>query len=223
MISQVAINNAKRLLDTLDIHIKTLSDCLKENSNTSTKTNWVFNWVEQQKDVLKHGLSISDDIHEVKKSKQSSGIMSQGEVQRRWDMLSNLTKEHDELKKAISIPSNITDSSFSADRASLLSLGNSKSTSSSGRRKFGVVQETDETRPLDNSQLLSLQNDLMNQQDDALLALSSVIQRQKQIGLAIGQELDHHNVLLENVDESLTRVQNNLKSGDKKLKKILKG
>ena len=141
-------------------------------------------------------------------------------------MLANLQKDRDLLAGSLASPTIAAQSSFTSDRNALFSTSSSsKNTPGPSRRKFGVQppQETDETRPLDNRQVLGLQEQLMSQQDEALEALSSVISRQKMIGIAINQELDHQNQLLEDLDGTLGRVQGNLKAGDKKLNRIMKG
>jgi regulator of vacuolar morphogenesis len=232
--SQVSANNGKKMLETLNAYITRLDSSLKqEESRNSSEKSWVQSWVEDQKDFLKRGLfsSSSEDLaHDAKKSKTSSdtsspskakaqgGPIGQGELLRRRDLLTNLCNERDHVRDQLNKPTADSSTSFAADRASLLKT----SASSSSRRKFGV-QETDETRPLNDKQVLQLQRDMMDQQDEALESLSSVIQRQKQIGLAINQELEYQNQMLGDLDDTLTRVQSNLKTGDKKLNRILKG
>ena len=234
--SQVSANNGKKILETLNAYISRLDSSLKqeENKNSSEKS-WVQSWVEDQKDFLKRGLfsASSEDLsNDAKKSKTSSetsspskkttqgGSIGQGELLRRRDLLTNLCNERDHVRDQLNKPTTDNSTSFAAERASLLKTPSSSTRSS--RRKFGV-QETDETRPLNDKQVLQLQRDMMDQQDEALEALSTVIQRQKQIGLAINQELEYQNQMLGDLDDTLTRVQGNLKTGDKKLNRILKG
>ncbi|KAI9192937.1 uncharacterized protein BJ171DRAFT_35436 [Polychytrium aggregatum] len=90
-------------------------------------------------------------------------------------------------------------------------------------RRFGQPKETEQTRALDQQGLLQLQKQTMNQQDQSVDMLSSILQRQKQIGLAISDELDTQNSLLEDLDENVDRVGRNLKKADKRLANVRKG
>lgn len=191
---QVAANNAKKSIAVLKQYIDRLEVALERHS---TEKSWVQSWIDDQA----FGGSFSS----------GSQTIGQGELARRRDLMKNLKNDMVCLEQKLdssSIPS-----SFAAQRQSLLS---------GSRRKFGLAQETDVTRPLDDSQLLSLQSQIMNQQDEALDALSSVIKRQKQIGMAITQELDYHNQILDDLEDGVSKTKSNLKAGDKKLSRILK-
>ena len=103
--------------------------------------------------------------------------------------------------------------------ASSLTLGGNSS------RKFGVItgEETDQTRALDNSGLLQLQKSTMVHQDTALDELLGIIRRQKEVGMAIGQELEGQNTMLEELDEEVDRTESRLKVADRRLESIRKG
>ena len=106
----------------------------------------------------------------------------------------------------------------SASRESLLPSPSPRSS-----RKFGLGQETDVTRALDDQGLLSLQKSTLGQQEEMINSLSSVVSRQKEIGLAINQELTAQNRLLEDVDEGMERIGTNMGSANKRLSRIHKG
>ena len=197
--SQVASNNAKKSLIVLRQYVNRLQDSLERHSKDKS---WVQSWIDDQT----FGGTFS-----------SSKKVGEGELARRMDLMKNLKMDILGLEKEVESQS--VASSVAAQRQILFAGSPS---SSGSRRKFGVAQETDKTRPLDDSQLLSLQSQLMNQQDEALDTLSTVIRRQKQIGLAITQELDYHNQLLDDLEDGASRTQANLKAGDKKLSRILK-
>ncbi|KAJ2852225.1 hypothetical protein IWW36_000366 [Coemansia brasiliensis] len=81
------------------------------------------------------------------------------------------------------------------------------------RRIFGnsnPPQETNETRGLDNQGLLQLQNDRMQEQDKVASELSLLLRRQREMGHAIGDELDLQNQLLTELDQDLDRTGNKL-------------
>ncbi|KAJ1743789.1 hypothetical protein LPJ78_001149 [Coemansia sp. RSA 989] len=81
------------------------------------------------------------------------------------------------------------------------------------RRIFGnsnPPQETNETRGLDNQGLLQLQNDRMQEQDRIASEFSLLLRRQREMGHAIGDELDLQNQLLTELDQDLDRTGNKL-------------
>ncbi|KAF9974554.1 hypothetical protein BGZ73_002038 [Actinomortierella ambigua] len=95
---------------------------------------------------------------------------------------------------------------------------------STSRRVFGrnqnIVNETAQTRGLDNEGLLMLQKEQMRQQDDHIEQFSAILQRQKHIGLAIGQELDNQIQLLDDLDRDVDRTTLKLNIVSKKVTKI---
>ncbi|KAF9363190.1 hypothetical protein BGX34_004694 [Mortierella sp. NVP85] len=92
------------------------------------------------------------------------------------------------------------------------------------RRVFGrvvqTVTESSETRGLDNEGLLILQQQQMQQQDDHIEQFSAILQRQKHIGLAIGQELDDQIHMLDELDRDVDRTALKLSLVNKKIGKI---
>ncbi|KAJ1978302.1 hypothetical protein H4R34_003254 [Dimargaris verticillata] len=81
-------------------------------------------------------------------------------------------------------------------------------------------QETEETKAYSNTDLLTLQTERMKSQDDQVLQFSSILRRQREVGLAIGQELDIHNQLLGEFSEDLDRTGNKLNNARKQLNRI---
>ncbi|TIB36629.1 hypothetical protein E3P86_02426 [Wallemia ichthyophaga] len=63
--------------------------------------------------------------------------------------------------------------------------------------------ETEETRPLDSTQLHTLQSTKMASQDTQIEQISLRLQRQLEMGLAINSEVAQHNELLDSLDGSL--------------------
>ncbi|KAJ3078049.1 hypothetical protein HK102_004769 [Quaeritorhiza haematococci] len=179
--------------------------------------------------------------------------LSKGELLRRQDLLANLKEDRDQINRLVNdhtAKQSRGGASDSMERAALLSMPTTssslssntsnagplssspsfpRSSSSVGRlssRKFGITnppRETEETRPLENAGLVQLQRTKMNDQDQVLESLLQVVQRQKQIGYAIGNELDLQNQMLEEVDETATRVAGHLKSTSRRLDRVRKG
>ncbi|KAF9948879.1 hypothetical protein BGZ72_009241 [Mortierella alpina] len=207
-------------------------------------------------------------------------VMSDGELRRRQDMLSELKDEREVLTKLV-IANRQNDGvvggyqgagssmpASSGDRNALLSGGKTSSSGhnngshsqpgsmrglpdnhslaesassggigvgangggsvgrmSSTRRVFGRVvqnltQETSQTRGLDNEGLLIMQQEQMKQQDDHIEQFNAILQRQKHIGMAIGQELDNQIQLLDEFDRDVDRTTLKLGLVNKKIGKI---
>ncbi|KAI7898037.1 Phox homologous domain-containing protein [Cokeromyces recurvatus] len=161
------------------------------------------------------------------------GGMSEGELRRRQDMLTTLKDERDALMKLATTgrqpdqdllykqkPTNGFPS-IQQQKQELLKR------SSTGRRAFGTAalerqkaQETEMTRGLDNDGLLTYQNQIMSDQDQQIQQFGAILARQKQLGIAIGHELETQNQILDELDSDVDRTQTKLKFANKKLQKI---
>ncbi|KAJ1920353.1 hypothetical protein H4219_001328 [Mycoemilia scoparia] len=81
-------------------------------------------------------------------------------------------------------------------------------------------QETDMTRTMDNQEVLQLQTTMMDTQDKHVASLSHTLQRQREIGLSIGQELEMHNQLLDELSEDIDRTGNKLNAAKRQINRI---
>jgi regulator of vacuolar morphogenesis len=156
--------------------------------------------------------------------------LTEGEIQRRTDMVAKLQDDCEKLGKMVTVarmPSRMAGGSVTKnqaperDREALLG----SSTSKPIRRVFGTPtpskpQETDETRPLDDAGVLSLQNVQIEQQDQQLSQLSSILLRQRHLGEAIGAELALHNELLDDLSENVDRVNAKLSTAKRQLNRL---
>ncbi|GJJ77971.1 regulator of vacuolar morphogenesis [Entomortierella parvispora] len=119
----------------------------------------------------------------------------------------------------------LAESTYSGNMVGGSLTSSSASSRMNPRRVFGRVvqnltQETSQTRGLDNEGLLILQQEQMKQQDDHIEQFNAILQRQKHIGLAIGQELDNQNQLLDELDRDVDRTTLKLGLVNKKIGKI---
>ncbi|KAJ1550216.1 hypothetical protein HK405_001132 [Cladochytrium tenue] len=172
--------------------------------------------------------------------------ISKAEAARREDLLANLKIELDRLANMLSAPKSAAADVFSSQPAAVPpptpsrpppptpsrppaasssqpstpapAAPAARTTPRSGRR-FGAAppQETEQTRGLDNGGLVQLQRRAMADQDEALTALSAIVRRQREIGVAMGDELDLQNRLLDDLGDGVERVGENLKSASRKL------
>ena len=158
--------------------------------------------------------------------------MSEGELQRRTDMVARLQDDCEKLSRVVSVArqgaskpglgatvggSAATAVASDSDREALLGSAASKP----ARRVFGAPpKETEVTRPLDNVGLLSLQEQQVQQQDNQLSQLTTILQRQRQLGEAIGSEVRLQIELLDDLSNEVDRVGNNLQKTNRQLNKV---
>lgn len=93
-------------------------------------------------------------------------------------------------------------------------------TSRGGGRKGRVLGETDKTRALNNSGLVSLQKDTFEEQDDSLRQMLGTIQRQKELGQAIRQEVDLQNEQLDELNGEVELTGTRLKNAQRQVGKF---
>lgn len=134
-----------------------------------------------------------------------------GEILKRKEMVMSLNKEYQDLNKMMtdmSFKESVTEPTSQEGAASLFS--SNVSTGTSSRRTFGKPKETEETKRYDNKDLFQLQKEKMESQDQNLEALREIIVRQRQIGVAVNDELSIQNEILnglnQHVDESTTKL-----------------
>ncbi|KAF9229345.1 Phox-like protein [Gyrodon lividus] len=160
--------------------------------------------------------------------------MAEGELQRRTDMVARLQDDCEKLGKMVTVARQVSRAGVStpspapgftnvavapeSDRAAL--LGSNKPVT----RVFGAAlkkpQETDVTRPLDDHGLLQLQKVQMEQQDTQLSQLTSILQRQRHLGEAIGAELAIQIEMLDDFNDDVDRVGSKLTSAKKQLNRL---
>lgn len=158
--------------------------------------------------------------------------LGEGEIRRRRDMISGLRKERDGLESVLnsmavkaaisgsgstSIPSTSSAAVTESQKAGLFK-GASKP---SGRRVLGApAQETDKTRELDNEGVLQLQKQIIQDQDEDLVDLTTVVRRMREMGVQINTEIVEQNALLGLLDEDVERVDGKIKIAKKRVDKI---
>lgn len=158
--------------------------------------------------------------------------LSEGELQRRTDMVARLQDDCEKLSKVVTVArqtsSNrgITAGNSAAlnpashsDRETLLGP---KASSKPARRVFGVSQpeETEVTRPLDNTGLHSLQQTQIQQQDQQVSLLTTILQRQRQLGEAINNEIIEQNEALDTLSSDVDLVSGKLHRANRQLNRL---
>ncbi|KZV71304.1 hypothetical protein PENSPDRAFT_664471 [Peniophora sp. CONT] len=156
--------------------------------------------------------------------------MAQGELQRRADIVGRLQDDCEKIGRIVSAarhssralsPPNTDSSAPASDREAL--LGGGRGAGGKVTRVFGqkpAPVETAATRPLDDTGLLQLQQQQMDQQDSQLAGLTAILQRQRQLGVAIHNEISQQNELLDDLNNDVDRVGGKLSSAKKMLNKF---
>jgi regulator of vacuolar morphogenesis len=163
-----------------------------------------------------------------------AGGMSEGELQRRTEMIARLQDDCEKLGKMVTVarmssrsigaPTEASQSrrgpAADADREALLG-GPSPSTPIT--RVFGqskVPQETPQTRPLDDRGLLQLQKTQIEDQDAQLEQLTTILRRQAQLGEAISAEISVQNEMLDDLSNEVDRVGGKLATAKTNLNRL---
>ncbi|MCJ1452224.1 hypothetical protein MMC28_002566 [Mycoblastus sanguinarius] len=143
--------------------------------------------------------------------------LGDGELRRRRDLVSSAKREKEGLEtlNAAMVAKSQVDQTV-ASAAEKTSLMGPRMPSSS--RVLG--KETDKTRALDNNGVVQLQKQLMQDQDQDVTVLARAVARQKELGVAIQEELEVQNEMLGMLDEDVTRVQGKMDVARKRIGKI---
>ncbi|KAJ2894579.1 snare complex subunit [Zalerion maritima] len=156
---------------------------------------------------------------------QDSGKLGEGEIRRRRDLLAAAKMEREGLEKiAASISHSRREgparSSPSNSKAELLAGGGAPAVKM-GRRAIGApLPETERTRERDNEGVFQLQREMMEEQDQNVGELAKIVQRQKQLGMAIHDEVEQQTRMLEYMDNDVNRMQGKVKVVSNRTKKL---
>lgn len=174
--------------------------------------------------------ALEDGLTNMQKSTMSSSQqLGAGELRRRKDLLSAAKKDRDALENLLNAMAQKSklDSAVAniQEHGDLLSSANSTqhpsgTTTSKAPARRILGKETAETRALDNQGLLQLQQQKMKDQDLDVDEIRKIVYRQRELGIAINQELEVQNEMLKIVDEDVDRVQGKINVAKKRIGKI---
>eukprot|EP00245_Coleochaete_scutata_P005640 TRINITY_DN19329_c0_g1_i1.p1 TRINITY_DN19329_c0_g1~~TRINITY_DN19329_c0_g1_i1.p1 ORF type:complete len:235 (+),score=37.02 TRINITY_DN19329_c0_g1_i1:102-806(+) len=142
----------------------------------------------------------SDRLESLLKNPDSLKISAK-ELQRRQDMLMG-------VRYRIKQMSSTLNAAQTFNRANLLGQD---------PLRIGPPGETSRTQGVDNRGVISLQTQIMREQDEELAGLESTVTSTKHIALAVNEELDLHNRLLTAIDEGVDATSSNLKMAQRRL------
>ncbi|KAI7338081.1 Phox-like protein [Hortaea werneckii] len=159
-----------------------------------------------------------------------SSKLGEGEIRRRRDLLGAARKEVEGLEgvlRSMASKSAGTSSGAATQTGAVASAGDKdalwKGTDAAkpkGRVLGGPLKETERTRELDNSGVLQLQQQIMEEQDEDVLSLGKTVAKLKDMGILIHEELEVQNAMLGMVEEDAGRVQNKIDVARSRIKKI---
>ena len=95
-------------------------------------------------------------------------------------------------------------------------------TPASMRKSVRFSENLVDTQELENTQVLQLHRRIMDEQDESLDRLSESISRHRELSIQIGDELDSHVQLLDEVDGLVDRHQTRLDGAGRRLKSFAK-
>lgn len=141
-----------------------------------------------------------------------------GELVRRRHMLAEAEREFNQLETYDS-PHYQVKSTRNTSSDGIKSKLFSGSTSFG--RTLGRAKETEVTRTMDNNQLYQSQQTVMETQDQQLEEMHKMIQRQKQLGMAINEELDTQSEMLTDLGQHIDKSAGKMKHARRKIGRIL--
>jgi len=143
-------------------------------------------------------------LEEIVAVSKGGGAITNREAARRTDLINALVVRRDQLKDILSNKDN--------DRKRLLGTATSSLSQTS--------TETNETAGLDSSGILQLQKRALQTQDDQIAELGQVVQSTKHVALAINEEVDLHQRLLDDLEDGVEHTTGYLSFAQRRLKQI---
>ncbi|KAL8377430.1 hypothetical protein RB595_008217 [Gaeumannomyces hyphopodioides] len=163
---------------------------------------------------------------------KKAGRLGAGELRRRDDMLKEARDDHRwlvELSSSVSGPGASSSAAATAggppaatDRAALVGTGGSRAGAGrpSGRVLGAPLQETERTRELDNAGVVQLQRQQMDEQSEDVDVLSRIVKRQKEMSLAIWDEVETQTQMLDQLGDDVDRLDGKIKVAKNRTKKL---
>lgn len=138
-----------------------------------------------------------------KDSRSTSADLLDGEIRRRKDLVAAARKERDGLESLANTLAAKRHASPPAPAAAR--AGNPFAGKPRGRVLGAPLPETERTRELDNAGVLQLNDEFMREQDKVVAGLLGNVSRMKEIGVAIGEEIEVQNRMLGALDADVDR------------------
>lgn len=144
----------------------------------------------------------------------SARHIMQSEADRRQNLVDDLLTREKQLQATFK--NDGTEPEFS--RSSLMTGGGGQGGSSNP----WLMDEPEETRGLGFTEIKQQQQRIIEAQDAGLDALASVLSRQKQMGQEIGNELDEHNEIIDDLAHLVDKTDNRIRNETRRVKLVEK-
>lgn len=178
-------------------------------------------------------IAMKTKLRELESSLLEDKTLGEGEYMRRRNIILEFTQVLGKVENvghgrfgndSKSIYSSASSSSGGKDTindtsGSVSLFGNSEPQRSS-RRVLGAGGETDRTRQYNNSGLLTMQNQEMEEQDKIIEGLRKTIRTQRELGEQIHEELEYQNKLLDDIDQDTHATSAKLNQASRRVKKF---
>lgn len=154
--------------------------------------------------------------------------LGDGELRRRRDLVGAAKKEVEGLEGVLRSMATKTATASSSVNSGAAATASDKeglwrgtaAAKPSGRVLGGPLKETEQTRGLDNSGVLQLQKQVMQEQDEDVLSLGKTVAKLKDMGIMINEELSIQNEMLGLVEHDVDRVQGKIDVAKRRIGKI---
>eukprot|EP00736_Rhodelphis_marinus_P007172 Rmarinus@m.7115 len=194
-----AYNNTLSLADEIEQLLQERNRLRSRNVNTTKKTMQLKNHLRQLQNEL-------EVLRKLLTKERRSSKFSDREYNRRLNLIEALVNRKDQMAEEMDFKSLARDH----ERGRLLGDYDDE---------ISAV-ETDRTRPLDNGQLVSYQQDIMRKQDEHLDKLSHSVLTTKHVTQQIHDELDVHNRLLDELEEGVDSTGSKIKKESSNMKDV---
>lgn len=168
--------------------------------------------------------ALDSGLYEVTTGRNSEKHTGDGEIRRRRDLVAAARQERDgleDLANSLSAKAHALPSASSAPTAERSALFGGNGGRSGARRVLGApLQETQTTRELENVGVLQLQQQMMQDQDQGLEGLLKIVRRQKEMGIAIGAELETQTQMLGDLGEDVDKMSRKTEVAKKRADRI---
>lgn len=181
--------------------------------------------IAQLEDGLKiiANTSKGDDSEYISRNK-----LGDGEIRRRRDLISAARNEVaglDGVLKSIATKSALANAAINSGAVALSEdkealWKGTPAAKPGGRVLGGPLKETGRTRELDNSAILQLQQQIMDEQEEDVLALGKSVAKLKDMGIMINEELTVQNEMLGLLEGDTDRLQGKIDVARRRIGKI---
>ncbi|KAG2393007.1 hypothetical protein C9374_009584 [Naegleria lovaniensis] len=200
----VVFDDTENALNKLAEEVENRNQIFRHNSNAGELPKLNSEIRRQFKSIERVLIDLKETLP------QFSNELSQREITRRKDALQNTIQREQQMKKKFDNPS--------IGRNKLLAEDNEPIS----KGPYDRSHEPESIRDLESNQILAYQQRVIDEQDKSLDLLSHALDRTKQIGLSIDEELDEHSRLLEDIHENVDVTESKIKVQTKKMVNLAK-